>query len=171
MPDDGNEGVVHVCTGPAGRVIPATIDPRGQRSTYPYIDGTHTFFTLTLAASPREVVVEAKLAAKERIAAAYAAFMGMNYTDVGYEPLHDLYILSNKEYYQGDNFFNRGRLSSGPEANFYFARAATAYTRAQAHASQLMEALVPPPTSPSDLGLLAFGDAWASWETKVGRTR
>jgi len=171
VPDDGNEGVVHVCTGPAGRVIPPTNDSWGGRPAYPYIDGTHTFFTLTLAASPREVVVEAKRVAKERISTAYATFMGLTYTDVGYGPLKDLYVLANKEYYQGENFFNSGLLSSGQEANFFFARAATAYTRAQAHASQLYEALVPPPTSPSDLGLLAFGGAWARWETKVGRTR
>ncbi len=167
LPADGDQGVVHVSTGPAGRVVPATIDPRGWRSGYPYlITGTNTFFTLQLAASPREVVVAAKLAAEERISRAYAAFSAMKYTDAGYQPLQDLYVLANKEYFQADMFFNKGTLSSGHEANFYLARAATAYARAQVHASQLNEALVPPPTSPADLGLRAFGGDWASWDTR-----
>jgi hypothetical protein len=166
-PDDGDEGVVYVCTGPAGRVIPAAKRP----PAYPFINGTHTFFRLTLAASPGEVVAEAKTAAANDIASAYAAFMRMNYTDVGYAPLKDLYDLANKEYYQGNNFYNQGVLSSGHDANFNLAKAATAYTRAQAHAQQLYEALNPPPTSPSDLGLRPFGGDWATWETKVGRKR
>jgi len=167
LPDDGDEGVVYVCTGPAGRVIPTTKHP----AAYPFIAGTHTFFKLTLAASPRDVVAEAKAAAKDEIASAYGAFMGMNYTDVGYAPLNELYSVANKEYYQGNNFYAQGVLSSGHDANFNLARAVTAYTRAQAHALQLYEALNPAPTSPSDLGLRPFGGDWATWETKVGRKR
>jgi hypothetical protein len=171
MPDDGDQGVVHVCTGPAGRVMPATLDPQGWVYPHSHIDGTNTFFTLRLAASPREVVGEAKRGAQERISIAYAAFMDMRYTDVGYEPLHGLYQLASEEYSQGDSFFARAALSSGHDANFYFARAATAYARAQVHASQLIEALVPPPTKPSDLGLPPFGGDWATWETTVGGVR
>jgi hypothetical protein len=166
-PDDGDEGVVYVCTGPAGRVLPAV---KG-RPAFPYVNGPHTFFRLTLAASPREVVAEARAAAANDIASAYAAFMGMNYTDAGYAPLKDLYDLANRENYQGHNFYNRGVLSSDRDAIFNLARAATAYTRAQAHARQVYEALNPPPTSPSDLGLRPFGGDWATWETKVGRSK
>ncbi len=171
LPDDGDKGMVHICTGPAGRVIPATVNPRGRRSTYPYINGTHTFYRLTLAAGPKEVVVEAQKAAKEDIATAYAELMDMNYTDTGYAPLNDLYALANREYYQGNNFYSKALLSSGHEANFYFSKATTAFTRSQAHAMQLYEALVPAPTSPSDLGLKPFGGDWATWETKVGQAK
>jgi hypothetical protein len=162
LPDDGDKGMAHICTGPAGRVIPATVDPRGRRSTYPYINGTHTFFRLTLAAGPKEVVMEAEKAAEEDIATAYAEIMSMNYTDTGYQPLNDLYALANKEYYQGNNFYSKALLSSGHEANFYFSKSVTAFTRSQVHAMQLYEALVPAPTSPSDLGLKPFGGDWAT---------
>jgi hypothetical protein len=165
MPDDGDEGVVHINEGPAGRVAPATIDPEGWRGAPYYIDVTNTFFTLKLAASPREVVLAAKLAAHERISSAYAALMPMRLTDVGFKPLHDLYVLAMNEYGQAATFLNKGTLSGGHEANFYLARAATAYARAQVHASQLTEALAPPPTTPSDLGLKPFGGDWATWET------
>jgi hypothetical protein len=40
-----------------------------------HIGGTTTFFTLKLAANPREVIAEAERAAKERISMAYPAFM------------------------------------------------------------------------------------------------
>jgi hypothetical protein len=167
MPDDGDEGVVYVCTGPAGRVVPTV----GQPAAYPFIDGTRTFFELTLAASPKKVVAAARAAAASDIASAYSGFAGMSYTDAGYAYLKDLYALANTEYYQGNNFFNRGILSRGSDANFNLARAATAYTRAQAHARQLHEALNPPPTSPSGLGLRPFGGDWTTWETKVGPGR
>ena len=171
FPDDGDKGMVHICTGPAGRVIPTTAARRVTRSAYPYINGTHTFFRLALAANPKEVVEEAKKTAKEDMATAYAELMAMNYTDTGYAALNDLYTLANQEYYQGNNFYNEALLSSGHDVNFNFAKAATAFTRSQAHAMQLYEALVPAPTSPSDLGLNPFGGDWATWETKVGKTK
>jgi hypothetical protein len=171
MPDDGDQGVVHVSTGPAGRVMPSTIDPEGWVYPHSRIDDRNTFFTLKLAANPREVVAEAKQAARERLSMAYAAFTELNYTDTAYEPLRDLYLLASDEYAEGDDFFARAALSSGHETNFYLARAATSYTRAQVHASQLKETLVPPPTKPSDLGLQPFGGSWATWETTAGRTR
>ncbi|MFO7867311.1 MAG: hypothetical protein R6V02_10965 [Candidatus Aminicenantes bacterium] len=55
----------------------------------------------------------------------------------------------------------------GNEALAQLAEAATCFTRCQAHALQVYEALVPPPTSPSDLGLLPFGGDWALWETRI----
>jgi hypothetical protein len=79
--------------------------------------------------------------------------------------------MANKEYYQGNNFYNKALLSTGHEVNYYFGKAATAFTRAQAHAVQVYEALVPPPTSPTDLGLKPFGGDWATWETEVGKAK
>lgn len=170
LPDDGDEGVVHVCTGPAGRVIHSSMASNGEemRSSYPFIDGTHTFYKLILAASPKAVVEAAKKDAKNDIATAYKELMHLNYTDTGYAALIDLYSLANAEYYRGCHVLNKGLLASGNEALSYFAKAATAFTRSQAHAMQVYEALVPPPTSPSDLGLKPFGGGWAKWETTVG---
>jgi len=138
-----------------------------MRSSYPYIDGTHTFYRLTLAAGPKEAVEAAQKAAGSDIATAYAELMSLNFTDTGYAGLNELYSLANAEYYQGKVEFNRGLLSSGNEALLFLAKAATAFTRAQAHALQVYEALVPAPTSPSDLGLKPFGGDWAAWETEI----
>ncbi|NOR15919.1 MAG: hypothetical protein GQ544_09450, partial [Candidatus Aminicenantes bacterium] len=169
LPDDGDEGLVYICTGPAGRVIhPSTAsDGEKMRSSYPYIDGTHTFYRLTLAAGPKDAVAAAQKAAGSDIATAYAEIMSLNFTDTGYAGLNELYSLANAEYYQGKVEFNKGLLASGNEALLYLAKAATTFTRAQAHALQVYEALVPAPTSPSDLGLKPFGGDWAKWETKI----
>jgi hypothetical protein len=138
-----------------------------MRTNYQYIDGTHTFYRLRLAANPKAVVSQAKDDAKNDIATAYTELMQLNYRDAGYAALQDLFSLANAEYYEGNNATDQALLSSGNEALRHFAKAATQYTRSQAHARQVYEALVPPPTSPSDLGLKPFGGDWSSWETTV----
>jgi hypothetical protein len=97
--------------------------------------------------------------------------MYLNFTDTGYAVLNELYSLANAEYYQGKVYFNKGLLADGNEAFYWLAKAATSFTRSQAHAQQVYEALVPAPTSPSDLGLKPFGGDWATWETKVGNDK
>jgi hypothetical protein len=57
------------------------------------------------------------------------------------------------------------------EAMALYGRAASLYGRAQAHAREVHEALVPAPRNPSDLGLRPFGGSWAAWETAVGKAR
>jgi hypothetical protein len=170
LPDDGDEGVAHICTGPAGRVIHSSTASDGQtmHSSYPYIGGTHTFYQLKLSASPKEVVEAAQKTASLCIAKAYKELMYLNYTDTGYAALNELYSLANAEFYQGKVFLNKGLLATGNEAISYLAKAATSFARSQAHALQVYEALVPAPTSPSDLGLRPFGGNWAMWETRVG---
>jgi hypothetical protein len=194
QPDDGDEGVAHICTGPPGRVLHASIAGDGSvmRPTYRYAAGTHTFYRLRLAQGPMEVAEAAKKAAEEEIATAYGKLMGLNYRDTGYGDLRELYGKAVAEMFEGRNAFNRAVIemeaagagggstsgsakgSAGEAKNralSLFGRAASLYTRAQAHAREVYEALVPAPTSPVDLGLRPFGDAWATWETAVGRAR
>ena len=173
LPDDGDKGIVHICTGPAGVVIHSSTASNGDvmKASYPYINGTHTFFRMNLAKNPKAVVKAAKKNTDEDIAAAYAKLMLLKYNDPGYKVLNDLYSLANTEYYQGCSLFNQGLITEKNEALFYFARAATKLTRAQAHAMQVYNALKPPATSPSDLGLKPFGGGWAKWETEVGKTK
>jgi hypothetical protein len=169
VPHAGDEGVANVCTGPAGRVIHSSMASSGaeMRTNYQYIEGTHTFYRLRLAANPKAVVDQAKDDAKNDIATAYEELMHLNFTDTGYAALDDLFSQANAEYYQGNIDFDRALLSSGNEALKRFAKAATSYTRSQAHARQVYEALVPQPTSPTDLGLRPFGGDWATWETNL----
>jgi len=183
QPDDGDEGLAHICTGPAGRVLHASIAGDGSvmRPTYRYAAGTHTFYRLRLAEGPMEVAEAAKKAAEEELATAYGRLMGLNYRDTGYGDLKELYGKAVAEVFEGRNVYNRAVIemeaaggNAGEAKNralALFGRAASLCTRAQAHAREVYEALVPAPTSPVDLGLRPFGGLWATWETPVGRPR
>lgn len=173
LPDDGDKGLVYICTGPLGRVIHSSTASNGEkmRSSYPYIHGTHTFFRMNLAENPKAIVQAAKKNTGEDIATAYSKLMYLNYTDPGCAALKDLYSLANAEYYSGCSSFNKGLVTKGNEALYYYSDAATQFARAQAHAMEVYEALVPPATSPSDLGLKPFGGDWAKWETSVGKPK
>jgi hypothetical protein len=175
-PHDGDEGVAHICTGPPGRVLHASMASDGSimKPTYRYAAGTHTFYRLRLAKGPAEVAEAAKEAAEEEIANAYAKLMPLNYRDAGYGDLKALYGLAVAEMFEGRNAFNRAVLdveASKSRALALYGRAVSLYARAQAHAREVFEALEPAPTSPVDLGLRPFGSPWATWETKLGRPR
>jgi len=85
----------------------------------------------------------------------------------GYAALEKVYGLANAEYYAGRDALQQARLSSGNQALAWLSLAVTFFTRCQAHAAQVKEALVAPATSPSDLGLRPFGGDWAEWETRI----
>jgi hypothetical protein len=73
-------------------------DGEEMRSSYPYIEGTHTFYKLTLAANPKEAVEAAQKEASLNIATAYKKLMYLNFTDTGYAALNKLYSQANAEY-------------------------------------------------------------------------
>jgi hypothetical protein len=184
IPDDGDGGIAHICTGPAGRVLHASVagDGSEMRPTYRYASGTHTFYRLRLAKEPSELVKSAHEAAEEEIANAYGNLMHLNYRDTGFAALKDLYGKAVAEMFEGRNAFNRAELemaawnrgaaaAGANRALALYGRAASLYARAQAHAREVYEALEPAPTSPSDLGLRPFGGSWATWETAVGQPR
>lgn len=155
LPDDGDNGLMYICTGPPGRVAypfcPGMTDPWFQ------IDGTHSFYELTLAPGAADLVTNAKNTARDYIHAAYQELMWVNYGDVGFEGLDELYSLAGTEYYEGANWANKARFAGGSEAMLYYAQAATSFTKAQAHAKEIYNALVPPAVTPRDLGLRPAG--------------
>jgi len=168
-PDDGDEGTAYISTGPVGFPIQSLATSKWEimQSTNFLIDGTHTFYELTLAKDPATVVGIAKNVAQVDIATAYSGLIMLEDTDTRYAELNEIYSEANVEYCEGISFYEAGLLASGNQALSYFAQAATAFTRSQAHALQVYEALVSPPTSPSDLGLRPFGGVWGEWESKV----
>jgi hypothetical protein len=173
LPQNGDKGEAFICTGPAGRILHAStaFDGSTMRPTYQYTAGTHTFCHLRLAAGPKEFVEAAREYADEAIASAYGRLMFLNFSDPGYPELKALYGTAVEEMFEGRDFYNKALLSEGGERLALFARSASLFARSQAHAGEVFEAIVPPPTSPSDLGLRPFGGDWASWETRVGQSR
>ena len=166
LPDRGDNGLAYICTGPAGKVIPATVDARGGLPVNPYIDSTKTFFKLRLTSSPQKVAEKAKVDAKADMGAAYSEFMYLDYSIPGYAYLKELYSLSTKEYYRGCSCLHKAILTEGRESLLFYSEAATMFTRSQSHAQQVFEALNPPATSPTDLNLRPFGASGYDWETK-----
>lgn len=81
----------------------------------------------------------------------------------------DIFSGATAEYYQGNSALNRALLAVGNEPLRLTAGAVTAYTRARAHAQRVHEALVPPATNPTPLGLRPLGGDWGRWETAVGK--
>jgi hypothetical protein len=148
---------------------PGTKASNGEmmRPTYQYIDGSHTFYELKLAGTPAEMVEAAGKTAAEDISRAYGKLMHLNYGNAGYAGLQDLYSRAVAQYHSGRDVTNLAQLATGNEALCHWGEAATAFTRAQALAKQVYEALVPPPTSPTDLDLEPFGGDWAKWETRI----
>jgi hypothetical protein len=150
QPDDGDEGLMYICTGPAGRVVYPFCP--GLSDEYFQIAGTHSFYELNLAPDAGDLVSAAQTAAMVSISLAYQELMRLNYGDVGFEGLNELYSLANAEFYEGLNWA-RMAYGGGNEAMLYNAKATTSFTRAQAHANEVYNALVPPAVTPKDLGL------------------
>jgi hypothetical protein len=152
LPDNGDKGVAYVCTGPAGRVV----YPFWPGTNWYQIAGTHTFYQLTLASSPRVVVERAMNEANQSVAQAYHKLMGLNYTDVGFSALNEIFSEATADYYRGVTSYNKACLLEGSDALLHYGKAATSFTRSQAKAKQIFSALVPPPTKPEDLGLKPY---------------
>lgn len=160
LPDDGDSGLAYICTGPASQIA-YPLKPTG--CDWYQTAGTHTFYQVALASGPAAVVEAAKSEAHACIASAYRELMMVNYTDPKYAVLNALYSRANAEYYEGLAARNKGALATGNEALRYFAHAATAFTRSQAHSKKAYNALVPPATRPEDLDLKPYGGPWAKW--------
>jgi hypothetical protein len=163
IPDKGDKGVVYICTGPAGKL---QNPPSLRRRPCFQIDGTYSFYRLTLPANPAKVTQDARETAFDYLAEAYREFMVLNYSDSRFAPLKKIYSEAVAEYYEGINAENKALLAGGNDAIYFFSQATTDFTRSQAHSRQLSEALAPPPSRPEDLGLQPYGAAWGKWATQ-----
>ncbi len=105
--------------------------------------------------------IDVLLSAYDCIFATNREFMHLRLDDSRYGTLNDLFSIAKTEYYQGLAWSNKARLTNGDQALFDLAQAATAFTRAQAHARQVYNELVPPASNPHDLGLKPYEET--SW--------
>jgi len=71
------------------------------------------------------------------------------------------------EWQKGEFYRTHALETAGNESVFHWGRAIRAYTRCQALASQIYNALVPPPDSPEGLGLRP----WMYWSKSSGGAR
>lgn len=159
MPDRGNNGTMFISTGPAGRIAYPS-SPKG--GTQFQIDGTHSFFELVLASTPNEVIDKAWNAAYRNLFDFNRVFMQLEPTDTKRLAIEGLFILAKTEYYEGVNWRNKSGLVDGHESLYCLSRAATSFTRSQAHARQCLNSLIFPAACPEDLGLVSYKET--AWE-------
>ncbi len=167
QPDRGKLGVAHICTGTAGRNV-HPLHPGGQ--CFP-IHPTYSFYQIALATSPEEVIEAARLEALACLGAAHRAFGPRNSDADGQAALTELFSLAKAEYHEGIHLSHKAAVTWGNEALLYASRAASAFTRTQAHAKQVRHAFVPPAETPADLGLQPYNGSWASWASKGRESR
>ena len=79
------------------------------------------------------------------------------YKDCAYAPLDEIFNKAATEWQKGEYYQQLARKAKGNKLKNHWAKATRAYTRCQALALKVYEALVPPPSKPEDLGLKPWG--------------
>jgi hypothetical protein len=140
--------------------MPTLSHPQGYHGArwLPY--ATRAFFRLKLGKSPAEVMKAAKHQAETDLFIAENELRKLDYHDPAYAPLDAIFNQAIIEWTKGD--FWRGpdgvdfTLTKKPpeeEGIYYWAKATRAFIKCQLLARKVYNALVPPATKPSDLGL------------------
>jgi hypothetical protein len=136
----------------------------GQR-WLPY--ATRTFYRLELTPTATGLMEAARYQAEIDLFFAQRELARVGYSHPGYTALDELYNQAIIEWTKGD--FWQASISVGttlaPTASegeeiYYLAKATRAFVRCQSLARQVYDALVPPPTTPEDLGLKPFKMQW-----------
>jgi hypothetical protein len=126
---------------------------------------TYSFYQLKLAATPEKVVEAAYERATYDLYYANKELRKLNYRDHGYAELDAIYNRAATEYYKGQ--FHSGHVTSGKtkghDSVYALSTALRCFARSQAYARQVYETLVPPATSPEDLGLGKMYGNWGEW--------
>jgi hypothetical protein len=107
---------------------------------------TNAFWELKLESSPEAMVAYARDRAHAYLGEAEALFARIDRRDPAYDSLDGFLTAARSELKAGD----AARAKAG-DATAGLSRRARAYTRAQVRARQVINALVPPATSPEDL--------------------
>ena len=97
----------------------------------------------------------------------------LNYSDVAYAPLDEIFDQAATEWYKGcyyEGFWgsyypSRAAMSTGNEYVYNVSKSLRSFTRCQALARKVYNALVPPATRPEELGLREWFGDWGEWVT------
>jgi hypothetical protein len=146
-----------LCVGPVARGL-APVMPTWCSPIY---DETNTFWELTLAPSPQELVAQAHQSACEDARRAQDELSQLAETDPIGPWLGARLEQSWQALEQGQTLESVAKENTGREAVYLLAKAARAYTRAQVRARQVSEMLCPPPSRPEDFGSGPRGE-WAT---------
>ena len=138
-----SDGIFCHCVGPARRGLTPL---SAKLFANPMYHETNAFWELKLEDSPGTMVTYVRDRAQEYIQEAEALFAGLDRRDPACGSVDGFLAAARSELEAGD----AARARAG-DAVAGLARRARAYTRAQVRARQVINALVPPATSPEDL--------------------
>lgn len=162
VPDNGCEGLYYVCNGCASQIA----FPQYPHGHYYQIAPTYSFYQLKLASGPKEAVQAAKVRSKYELYYANRELRKLGYAGTAYGLLDEIFNQAVNEWNKG-HYYLQGYeglvigFKPKKRANIYdLSNAIRAFTRCQALARKVYNALVPPAVSPEDLGL----QPWGYWE-------
>lgn len=161
-PDDGNNGVYYVSNGSLCRVS----SPLAQRGHVYRIAPTYSFYQLKLASKPAAVVSAAKGRAQYELYYANLELRKLDYWDTPYVPLDEIFNRAAIEWRKGQFYRDLANVTVGDDAIYLYSKALRSFTKAQAYAKQVYNALVPPPEKPEDLCLREWLGDWGDWLIK-----
>lgn len=171
LPDDGDEGLYYVSSGCAARVAnPMGPGPTGHNYL---IEPTWSFYELKLASGPDKVMGSAKRRAQHCLYYANRELRKLNYSNSAYAPLDAIFNEAVAEWYKGlwyeglwQSYYQcRAATTKGNEYVYNVGKAVRGFTRCQALAQKVYNALVAPATCPEDLGLQPWFGEWGEWAT------
>jgi hypothetical protein len=160
QPDIGDHGLLHICTGPAGRQA----EPLSSGFYFYPTAPTHTFYELQLAPRPVDIVNLAQKRAQRDLYSANQELRKLTYMDVPYARLEAIFNRAATEFQKGDYYWGLTHGSNKKESICKLAKALRAFTKSQGYARQVYESLVLPPNKPTDLGLREWFGKWGQWE-------
>jgi hypothetical protein len=94
------------------------------------------------------------------------ALRKLTYWDTPYAPLDEIYNRAATEWFKGGYYQGLALKTTGNECIYNLSKATRSFTRCQAFAGQVYNALIPPATSPEDLELQPWFGDWGEWATK-----
>ena len=155
LPVNGNGGLYYVSHGCPARVA----YPLFPRAHYYRIAPTYSYYQLRLDGNPQEITGAAKQRAQYELYYANQELRKLNYSDYGYAPLDQIFNQAAIEWHKGLYYEDRVELGRAERNRgvYMWSKALRAYTRCQALAKQVYNALVPPAAKPEDLGLKPWG--------------
>jgi hypothetical protein len=161
LPDNGDQGLYYACVGPAGRQV----EPLTAGFHFYQIAPTYTFYELQLAADPVKITNAAKKRAQYELYYGNRELRKLTYKDVPYAPLDAIFNQAATEMQKGDFYLNLAENIHDISAIYRYAQAVRAFSKCQAYARQVYEALIPQPKQPTDLGLREWSGDWGCWES------
>jgi hypothetical protein len=135
-----SEGIFAHCVGPARRGLSPL---SAKQFAHPIRNETNSFWELKLGDDPKVLIEHARKAAAEYIGEAEQLVAQLDRTSPAHARLKGFLESATFEIEAGDSSRRNGVIG--------LARIARAYTRAQVRARQVINALVPPATSPEEL--------------------